>query len=155
MSQISTSSQHLRRPSAVAAIIIVRALIVFDAVALLFAGIVHLVGARIPLGFGVFVEPPLLSAGIVETLTGLLFVVAIYVMFAGVARAWGWALGAHLFAIAGFMLGILATVKGTTPFNHDYHLAMLTIFVCGLILLLTPPLRAGLAPRIQRATRAD
>jgi hypothetical protein len=127
------------------AVTAVRALVAFDAVALLFAGIVHLVGAHIPLGFAVFDEPPILPAGIVESLAGLIFVAAAYTIFAGKASAWGVTLGAHLFAIAGFLLGIWATSGGTTVFNHDYHFVILAVFVCGLIVLLLPAVRAGLA----------
>jgi hypothetical protein len=121
-----------------------RGLIVVDAAALLFAGIVHLVGARIPLGAAVFEEPPILPAGIVEGLAGLLFVLAAYAVFAGRPWAWWSALAAHLFAIAGFLLGIVATRNGTTPFNHDYHFVMLAVFIVGLIVLLTPGGRAAL-----------
>lgn len=125
--------------------IVLRALVPFDAVALLFAGIVHLVGARIPLGAGVFVEPPILPAGVVETLAGLLFVWATYVLWRGRASAWLAALVAHIFAIAGFLLGIYATRLGTTPFNTLYHRVMLVVFVVGLILLLLPAGRASRA----------
>ena len=123
----------------------VRILVVFDAAALLFAGIVHLVGARIPLGGATFIEPPIIPAGVVESLAGVVFVVAGYALFA--RRAWAWAitLAAHLFAIAGFLLGLWATRLGTTPFNYDYHRVMLAVFVVGLILLLLPAGRAALA----------
>jgi hypothetical protein len=121
-----------------------RGLIPFDAVALLFSGVVHLVGARIPLGAVVFDEPPIIPAGIVEGLAGLIFALATYAVFAGRPWAWPGALAAHLFAIAGFLLGIVATRNGTTPFNHDYHFVMLAVFVVGLILLLTPGARAAL-----------
>jgi hypothetical protein len=126
------------------AVAVLRVLIPFDAIALLFAGIVHLVGARIPLGAAVFDEPPIIPAGIVEGLAGLIFALATYAVFA--RRRWGWpiALAAHLFAIAGFLVGIWATRRGTTPFNHDYHYAMLAVFVVGLVLLLTPGARATL-----------
>jgi hypothetical protein len=124
---------------------ILRALMVFDAVALLFAGIVHLVGARIPLGIGVFVEPPILPAGIVESLAGLLFAWATYAARAHARSAWPAALTAHLFAIAGFVVGIVATLSGTTPFNNVYHRVMLAVFVVGLILLLTSPGREALS----------
>lgn len=123
---------------------ILRVLLVFDAVALLFAGIVHLVGARIPLGVGDFAEPPILPAGIVESLAGLLFVWAAYTTFAGRRAAWSAALVAHLFAIAGFLVGIVATLSGTTPFNTVYHRVILVVFVAGLILLLTRPGREAL-----------
>jgi hypothetical protein len=121
-----------------------RVLIVFDAVALLFAGIVHLVGANIPLGAATFDEPALLPAGIVETLAGLLFLWAAYAVFAARPSAWAATLVAHLFAIAGFLVGIYATRAGTTPFNHDYHYAMTAIFVVGLVLVLLPAGRAAL-----------
>lgn len=131
--------------SAVAAVI--RIVVVFDAVALLFAGIVHLVGARISLGGAAFVEPPIIPVGVVESLAGVVFVVAAYALF--LRRAWAWAvtLAAHLFAIAGFLLGLWATRLGTTPFNYDYHRVMLAVFVAGLILVLTPPARAALRTR--------
>lgn len=131
-------------PGRAAVAAILRVLVVFDAVALLFAGIVHLVGASIPLGFATFDEPPILPAGIVESLAGALFVVAAYAIFARQAWAWGMTLAAHLFAIAGFIVGILATLSGTTPFNAIYHRVMLAVFVVGLILLLMPVGRASL-----------
>jgi hypothetical protein len=129
---------------------ILRVLLVFDAAALLFAGIVHLVGARIPLGIAVFIEPPILPAGIVESLAGLLFVWATYATFTGSRMAWPAAVVAHLFAIAGFLVGIAATLSGTTPFNNLYHRVMLVVFVAGLILLLTRPGREALGRTVGR-----
>ena len=123
---------------------ILRVLVVFDAVALLFAGIEHFFGASIALGIGTFVEPPILPAGIVETLAGVLFVIAAYAIFTRQAWAWGMTLAAHLFAIAGFIVGILSTLRGTTPFNAGYHRMMLAVFVVGLILVLIPAGRAAL-----------
>lgn len=123
---------------------ILRVLVVFDAAALLFAGIVHLFGASIALGVGTFVEPPILPAGIVESLAGVLFVVAAYAIFAHRDWAWGITLAAHLFAIAGFIVGILATLSGTTPFNAVYHRVMLAMFVLGLVLVLIPAGRTAL-----------
>lgn len=123
-----------------------RVLVIFDAAALLFAGIVHLVGAHIPLGAAVFDEPSILPAGIVESSAGLLFVWAAYAVFAGRSSAWIATLVAHLFAIAGFLVGIIATRLGTTPFNTLYHRVMLVVFVAGLILVLLPAGRTALAP---------
>ena len=123
---------------------ILRVLVVFDAVVLLFAGIVHLFGASIALGVGVFDEPPILPAGIVETLAGVLFVIAAYAIVARQTWAWGMTLAAQLFAIAGFVVGILSTLRGTTPFNYDYHRVMLAVFVVGLILVLIPAGQAAL-----------
>ncbi|HEX8997140.1 MAG TPA: hypothetical protein VF812_14020 [Ktedonobacterales bacterium] len=106
-----------------------------DTAALLFAGIVHFTGARIPLGATTFVEPPILPAGIVETAAGLLFALATYAIWRERAWAWRAALVAHLFAIAGFVVGLLATLDGTTPFNALYHRVMLVVFLVGLALL--------------------
>lgn len=135
---------HATTPGRAAVASILRVLIVFDAVALLFAGIVHFTGASIALGVGVFDEPPLLPAGIVETLAGVLFVVAAYAIVARQSWAWAMTLAAHLFAIAGFIVGILSTLRGTTPFNYGYHRVMLVIFVVGLILVLIPAGREAL-----------
>lgn len=68
---------------------------------------------------------------------------AVYVVIA--RRAWAWmaALVAHLFAIAGFVVGIAATRNSTTPFNHDYHFVMLAVFILGLALLWLPGARAA------------
>lgn len=131
-------------PRRTAAVAVLRVLIPFDTIALLFAGIVHLVGAHIPLGVAVFDEPPIIPAGIVEGAAGLIFALATYAVFAG--RKWSWraALTAHLFAIAGFLVGIAATRTGTTPFNHDYHYVMLAVFVVGLVLLLMPGARGAM-----------
>ncbi len=125
-------------PGSAALAAILRILVIVDAIALLFAGIVHLIGASIALGVGVFDEPPILPAGIVESLAGLLFVVAAYAIFARRAWAWAMTLAAHLFAIAGFLLGLYSTRNGTTPFNFYYHRVMLAVFVVGLILVLIP-----------------
>lgn len=126
------------------AVAVLRVLIPSATVALLFAGIVHLVGARIPLGVAVFEEPPILPAGIVEGLAGLIFALATYAVFARRGWAWSAALAAHLFASAGFLVGIIATRSGTTPFNHVYHYVMMAVFVLGLLLLLAPGARTAL-----------
>jgi hypothetical protein len=135
------------------AVVLLRVLIPFATVALLFAGIVHLVGVRIPLGSAVFAEPTILPAGIVEGLAGVLFAVATYAVFARRGWAWSAALAAHLFAIAGFLVGIIATRSGTTPFNHVYHYVMMAVFVLGLLLLMAPGARTALGddalPRLE------
>lgn len=134
---MSASMSRRAIPQRSVAGVALRILIPFDTFALLFAGIVHLVGARIPLGVGVFVEPPILPAGIVESLAGLLFVWATVTLWWAAPSAWVAALVAHLFAIAGFLVGIFATANGTTPFNHAYHYVMLAVFIIGLLLLLS------------------
>ncbi len=137
--QTTTDRQAIPRDSVIGAAL--RIVIPVDAVALLVAGVVHLTGATVPLGVGAFIEPPILPAGIVETAAGLLFALATYAVWRERVWAWRAALGAHLFAILGFVVGIAATRNGTTPFNHSFHWVMLTVFVVGLILLLLPGAR--------------
>ena len=141
-------STHIPRQNAVVGAL--RAVMPFDTVALLFAGIVHLVGARIPLGVAVFAEPPILPAGIVEGLAGLIFALATYAIFAHLGWTWTVALAAHLFAITGFLVGLFATRNGTTPFNHTYHYVMLLVFTLGLLLLAMPGARTALDSGVLR-----
>lgn len=138
---LQASSPSRRAPIGIVILI----LATLDAIALLFGGIVHLVGARIPLGSAVFQEPPIIPAGIVEGLAGVIFVVALFAIVTGRRWTWGGALVAHLFAIVGFVVGLVATRDGTTPFNYDYHRVLLGVFVVGLILLLLPAGRAALS----------
>jgi hypothetical protein len=139
---VSMSNAAGPRSSAVPRVI--RAVLVFDTVALLFAAALHVAGARIPLGSAEFVEPQIVPAAIVEGLAGLIFAVAAYAAFAGARWAWPMALFAHAFAILGFLVGIFATRNGTSPFNRVYHLVMLVIFVAGVALLLTSSAKAAL-----------
>lgn len=117
---------------------VIRILMVFDSVALLFAAALHVNGARIPLGSAVFVEPEIVPAAIAEGLAGLIFVLGAYAVFTRQTWAWSSAIVAHAFAIAAFIVGIITTRNGTSPFNYAYHRVMLVIFVAGLILLLLP-----------------
>lgn len=127
-----------RRPAVAAA---VRALVVFDALAFLLAGLLHLSGARIPLGGAEFVEPRIPPAGIVEGLAGIAFAVGAYGVLASRRWAWAGAVVAHTFALAGVLLGMWAIAAGYGPhsaFNDAYHRAMLVVLAAGAILLLTP-----------------
>jgi hypothetical protein len=124
--------------------LVIRVLLVFDPIALLFAAALHIDGASIPLGSAVFNEPQIVPAAVVEGLAGLIFAGAAYAALAGKSWAWLSAIVAHIFAILGFLLGLYATRNGTSPFNFTYHRVMLVIFVAGLILLLLPVGRAAL-----------
>ncbi len=141
----STSKQSA--PDVSVMTVVFRIVVVLDTVALLLAAGVHVDGARIALGSTVFAEPQIVPAAIVEGLAGVVFVVAAYALFANKRWAWTMTLIAHIVAILGFVLGIFSTRNGTTLFNHDYHLTMLTIFVIGLLLLFTPAARAALRRR--------
>jgi hypothetical protein len=80
----------------------------------------------------------------VESIAGLLFVWVTYTVFTAKSSAWTSTLAAHLFAIAGFLVGIVATWSGTTPFNALYHRVMLAVFVADLVLAPLPAGRAAL-----------
>jgi hypothetical protein len=136
-----TELSATRQPAVIS---IIRVLIVFDTIALLFGAALHVAGASIPLGLSTFNEPQIVPAAIVEGLAGLIFLVSCYAVFTNKAWAWTSAMVAHMFAILGFIVGILATLNGTSPFNAYYHRVMLAIFVVGLLLLLTGSARAAL-----------
>jgi hypothetical protein len=127
-----------------------RALVIFDTAALLFAAALHVQGVHIGLGSAAFDEPQIVPAAIVEGLAGGLFAVAAYTVFTGRRWAWRMTLVAHGFAIMGFLGGIFATRTGTSPFNHIYHVVMLGVFVVGLAALLTPSARGALGRRNRR-----
>jgi hypothetical protein len=123
-----------------------RILVVFDTVSLLFVSAVHLVGARIPLGFTTFVEPPILAAGIVEGLCGVVFAVALLAMLTRQTWQWGAILTAHIVGALGYLLGLFSTLRGgTTPFNSADHRVMLALFALGIVLLALPAGRSALA----------
>jgi hypothetical protein len=95
----------------------------------------------------VFVEPKIVPAAMVEGLAGVLFAVGAYAVFAG--RRWAWlvTVGAHVFAIAGFLVGIaaIAARRGpNVPFDYAFHRVMLSLFVASLVLVLLPIGRAAL-----------
>lgn len=133
--------------------IVFRIVVVFNTVALLCAAGLHIAGVRLALGSVVFAEPQMVYAAIVEGLDGLVFAVATYAVLTNKRWAWTMTLIAHVFAILGFLLGLYSTRDGTTPFNHDYHLVMLAIFVIGLVLLFTPAARAALSQGDRKVRR--
>lgn len=128
-----------RRWSAIIAAISV--LMVGDALTFIISSLVHL-GAPIPLGFS---EPVIIPASIVEGLCGIFLTVGVYALFTRRAWTWRMAISAHIFAIAGVLLGIFATSRGGgTEANFIYHRAILAALVLTLILLLIPGTRAAL-----------
>ncbi len=76
---------------------VITVLMVAEAVTFLLAALVHL---GFPLGFS---EPHIIPAAIVEGLCGLFLAVSTYAVFARTTWAWGTALAANLFAVAGVL----------------------------------------------------
>ena len=123
-------------------VMVINVLIVGEATTFLLATLLHL-GIPVPLGF---TQPQIIPAAIVEGLCGIFLAVSAYAVFAHKTWAWRVALAAHVFAVAGVLLGILATIRssaGGEP-NFIYHRGILGVLIVVLVLLATPPARAAL-----------
>ena len=117
-------------------------LVVVEAATFLLASLLHL-GIPLPLGL---TQPQIIPATIVEGLCGLFLAISAYALFARKRWAWRAALAAHLFAVAGVLLGLLVTLRnpGSDVANAIYHRVILVVLVVVLILLITPRIRAAL-----------
>jgi hypothetical protein len=123
---------------------VITVLMVGEALTFLLAALVHL---GIPLGLS---EPRIIPAAIVEGLCGLFLAGSTYAVVARTRLAWGAALAAHLFAVAGVLLGITALALGASPSteaNTLYHRVILAVLIVVLVLLATPGARAALGHR--------
>jgi hypothetical protein len=122
---------------------VISVLTVGEAITFLLAALLHL-GIQFPLGFS---EPRIIPATIVEGLCGIFLAVSAYAVFARKTWAWWGAIAAHIFAVAGVLLGITALALGAGPSteaNTIYHRVILVVLVVVLALLLTPGTRAEL-----------
>src|SRR5579864_1129630 len=92
-------------------VMVISVLMMLEAMTFFLAALLHL-GLRFPLGFS---EPRLNPATIVEGLCGLGLWVSAYAVF--VHKTWAWlaAIAAHVFAVAGVLLGIIALTLGPGP----------------------------------------
>ncbi|MGH7558744.1 MAG: hypothetical protein ACREMD_13380 [Gemmatimonadota bacterium] len=124
----------MRRAGALAAVLPL--LVGLEAVGFLIAAIIHL-GVPLPVGF---TEPVILPAAIAEALIGLFLAIAGLALVAGGRRAWALAIAAHLFGVAGVLVGMFALVVGAGPSteaNEIYHRVALIVLVAVLALLWT------------------
>ena len=122
---------------------VIGVLMVLEAVTFLLAAMLHL-GIQFPLGFS---EPQIIPATVVEGLCGIFLAVGAYAVFVRKSWAWQGAVAAHVFAVAGVLLGITALALGAGPstqVNTIYHRTILVVLVLVLALLLTPGARAEL-----------
>jgi hypothetical protein len=99
------------------------------------------VGVEIPLGFAALEEPRRPVAVLVEGVAGLGLGLGALAVFA--RRTWAWAAvtGAHAFALAGVVWGMVAVAAGRGPhtqLNDTYHRVMVVLLAATLLLLLTP-----------------
>jgi hypothetical protein len=121
----------------------------------LLAVLLH-VGIRIPLGFAVLEEPRRPFAVIVEGLAGFLLALGAFAVFTRKTRAWAAVTGAHVFALASILWGMVAVAAGRGPhtqLNDTYHRVMLVLLAAGLILLLTSFGRASLGRELGSSRR--
>jgi hypothetical protein len=99
------------------------------------AALLH-AGVPIPVGF---TEPPLLPAMIVERLIALGFAISALALLAGRPWTWSATMSAHLFCVAGVLLGLWATRHGGgTDANRLNHRVTLVITLATLAALLSP-----------------
>jgi len=122
---------------------VISVLMVVETITFLLAALLH-VGIQFPLGFS---EPRIIPAVIVEGLCGVFLAVSAYGVFARKTWAWWVAIAAHIFALAGVLLGITALALGlgpSTETNTIYHRVILAVLVIVLVGLSTPGARAAL-----------
>ncbi len=122
---------------------VIGVLMILEAITFLLAAMLHL-GIQFPLGFS---EPQIIPATVVEGLCGIFLAVGAYAVFVRKSWAWQGAVAAHVFAVAGVLLGITALALGAGPstqVNTIYHRTILVVLVLVLALLLTPGARAEL-----------
>jgi hypothetical protein len=120
--------------------------IALEALTFLVAASLHS-GAQIPFLSAVLQEPKIIPAAIVEGLCGLFLAISAYAIFAGTDWAWPAAVAAHIFSIAGVLLGMIALALGkgpTTEGNYIYHRVILVTLAAVLLMLLTPTAKSAL-----------
>jgi hypothetical protein len=115
-------------------------------------------GARISLGFTDLDEPRIIPATIVESACGLALAIGAFGLLSG--RAWGRpaALAAHVVALAGITLGMIAVAAGggtSTELNDAYHRAMVGTLLLGLTLLVYPTTGLPAAPGDDRTVAGN
>jgi len=116
-------------------------LMLVEAVTLAIASIVHF-GVVISLGV-VTLDDPFAGARIPEAIIAVVVGVAAISLLTGWAAAWGLALAATLFAIAGVLVGIRFVLIGMVSPAGDliYHFSLLVALLVTVGLLFTPAAR--------------
>ncbi len=122
-----------------------------EAIGFLVAAVLH-VGVPLPVGFS---EPVILPAAIAEGLIGLFLAIAALALVAGDRIGWPLSIAAHVFGVAGVLVGMIALAVGAGPSteaNELYHRVALIVLVAVLALLWTDRGRraAGREPRPPR-----
>jgi hypothetical protein len=139
----------MKRTGVLAALLPV--IIGLEAIGFLLAALLH-VGVPLPVGFW---EPVIMPAAIAEGLIGFFLAIAALALVAGDRLGWPLAVAAHVFGVAGVIVGMIALAVGAGPSteaNETYHRVALIVLVAILALLWTGPGRraAGREPRALR-----
>ena len=96
--------------------------------------------------FGLFHEPQIIAAAIVETLCGIALVCGAAALFRDRKRSRRAALIANFTALSGVLLGIAALAVGAGPrtaSNDLYHRLMLLLIVAATLILIFAPRGRG------------
>lgn len=113
---------------------LIRALVVVNGVTFLVFAASH-AGTSVPLGLVTLAEPRIVPAMVVEGLCGLAFVLSAVALFTHRPWAAPATLAAHVFALAGVLLGMAALAAGRGPrtaTNDIYHRVMLVVLLVGI-----------------------
>ena len=113
--------------------------VLLEALAFLLGALLH-AGVEIPIGGGMYLEH-VVPATIVESVCSLVLAVGAVALITRNRRAWEATLSAHVIAIAGTILGIVAITAGRGEHNlpNDiFHRIVLVAMVAVLVLLWTP-----------------
>jgi hypothetical protein len=74
-------------------------------------------------------------AGIAEAIIGVVLAAGAVALLRARPRAWGVAVAANIFAVAGFAVGLTRTVQGGGALDIGYHLTVLPLLLLTLVLL--------------------
>ena len=113
--------------------------VLLEALGFLLGALLH-AGVEIPIGGGMYLEH-VVPATIVESVCSLVLAVGAVALITRKRRAWEATLTAHVIAIAGTILGIVAITAGRGEHNlpNDiFHRVVLVAMVAVLVLLWTP-----------------
>jgi hypothetical protein len=75
-------------------------------------------------------------AGGAEAIIGVVLLVGALALLRRWPHAWGAALAANLFAVAGFVLGLTRTTQGGGAVDIGYHLTVLPLLLLTLVVLI-------------------
>jgi len=143
-----TATRHLTRFGSAIGVIVVLEALTFLAAALLHGGV------ELPIGI---VEPVSIPAMIAEGIIGIALALAAYTIFIRKGRtAWAMTLAAHLIAVAGVLLGMVAMALGPEPVtdaNALYHRIALGVASLMLLFLFTRAAKDALRGFMLRQTK--